>query len=505
MPRPTQSFSTLSLSPLNSLISRRFIMKKIFLLAGLIASLGFSAVAKDGYKITVKFTDLKLKDSLVYLAHYYGKPLPTIYKADSGYFDKNNTITFTSAESQIGGIYIILLGNHSTYFEFLLNNGDDMTITATSKDLPTGLEFKGSPENERFVAYQKYLRNFGSKQQELQKEIGAAKTASDTAAVRAKATVASKELIKYRMDYVRNYPHSLLANIFSALWIPTVPEGEHRLANGNIDSTFPYTYYKKHYWDMFDFTDDRLVQTPIYDTKIDEYFNKLVLPTVDSMERESDTILAKTRGHKEIFKYTLWWLTRNAENSKIMGMDELFVYLVEKYFMKGDAYWLSQEDLQKYIDRVQKIAPNVLGNVGPEIEMQDFSGKKIKLSSVKAKYTMLVFWEPSCGHCQKELPQLDSAYNAALKAKGVKVYAIRTEDDPQKWQDFIKEHHLEDWINVYDPEHLSDYRSKYDVYSTPVIYLLDENKKIIGKRLDHSNVGQVIEMYERKAKSAKAN
>ena len=56
--------------------------------------------------------------------------------------------------------------------------------------------------------------------------------------------------------------------------------------------------------------------------------------------------------------------------------DADFVYLVEKYFMKGDAYWLSQEDLQKYIDRVQKIAPNVIGNVGPEITMQDIDGKE---------------------------------------------------------------------------------------------------------------------------------
>ena len=117
---------------------------------------------------------------------------------------------------------------------------------------------------------------------------------------------------------------------------------------------------------------------------------------------------------------------------------------------------------------------------------------------------MLVFWTPSCGHCQKEIPLLDSVYNASLKAKGVKVYAVRTEDDPKQWQDFIAKNHLEDWINVYDPNHYSDYRSKYDVYSTPVIYLLDENKKILGKKLDHSNIMQVIEMQERKGKSAQA-
>ena len=87
-----------------------------------------------------------------------------------------------------------------------------------------------------------------------------------------------------------------------------------------------------------------------------------------------------------------------------------------------------------------------------------------------------------------------------LKAKGVKVYAVRTEGDEKLWKEFIEKHQLKDWINVYDPEHTSNYRSMYDVYSTPVIYILDEKKIIRGKRLDHTNVLEVIEMLEKKAK-----
>jgi peroxiredoxin len=480
-------------------------MKKALLLAALFCGLAGFAQAKDGYKISVKFTDLKLKDSLVYLAHYFGKPLPTIYKADSAKFDNNNVATFTSTEPEIGGIYIILLSDHKTYFEFLMSNGDEFSITAKSSALPTGLEFKGSPENERFVAYQKYLQEFATKQNKLQADLGNAKSSADTAAIRNKAVTLSKELMTFRTDYMTKYPNSLLADVFGALWVPTVPEGQHLKADGTTDSSFAYKYYKAHFWDKFNFKDNRLVQTPIYEAKIEEYFNKLVLPLPDSMKHEADIIIERSRGSKDIFKYNLWWLTRNAENSKIMGMDEVFVHLVEKYYMKGDAYWLSHEDLQKYIDRAQKIAPNVIGNIAPEINMQDINGKKIPLSSIKSKYTLVVFWAPSCGHCQQMIPKIDSAYRASLKSKGVKVYAVRSEDDPKEWQDFIKKNNLQDWTNVYDPERTSDFRSKYDVYSTPIIYLLDENKKIIGKRLDQNNIGLVIENYERKNKSVGAN
>ena len=64
---------------------------------------------------------------------------------------------------------------------------------------------------------------------------------------------------------------------------------------------------------------------------------------------------------------------------------------------------------------------------------------------------------------------------------------------------------MTDWLHVYDPDHTQPYKSQYDVYSTPVIYLLDEKKIIRGKRLDHSNLGSLIEMLEKKDKTTSKN
>jgi thiol-disulfide isomerase/thioredoxin len=126
------------------------------------------------------------------------------------------------------------------------------------------------------------------------------------------------------------------------------------------------------------------------------------------------------------------------------------------------------------------------------------------LGSFKAKYTVVVFYSPTCGHCQHEIPLLDSAYKADLKAKGVKIFTVSTEGDQKAITDFIKKNHIDEWTNTWNPDNTSDYHSKYDVYSTPTIYLLDEKKIIRGKRLDHSNIGGLIDMLNRKAKD-KAN
>jgi peroxiredoxin len=344
----------------------------------------------------------------------------------------------------------------------------------------------------------RFLKGFAEMQQSLQKQYAEAKSPADSTKVREKMVSTSKGLTEYRRAYVGKHSNSLLASIFNALEIPQVPEGKHYLADGKEDTLFGYNYYKAHYWDGFNFKDDRLIHTPIYDAKLDEYMNKMVMPYEDSVIKEGDMLLAKVRGQKELFKYTLWWLTRNAESSKIMGMDRVFVYLVENYYMRGDAYWLDNEALGKYYDRASKIAPNLIGKVGAEIKMKDLDNKEVSLSGIKSDYTLLIFWDPTCGHCTKEIPAIDSLYQAVLKKKGVKIYAVRTEGDEKLWREFITKHKLTDWVHVYDPEHKSNYRTMYDVYSTPVLYLLDDKKIIRGKRLDHSNIMDVINMLENK-------
>jgi peroxiredoxin len=120
------------------------------------------------------------------------------------------------------------------------------------------------------------------------------------------------------------------------------------------------------------------------------------------------------------------------------------------------------------------------------------------LYDVKAKYTVMIFWDHGCGHCKKEIPKLVEQYNSKLKAKGVQVYAIETEDKPKEWKQFIKEHKL-NWINVCEPDDYKRAVTKkiYDIYSTPVIYLLDENKIIKAKRIDSEQIVNIVDMLEK--------
>ena len=47
-----------------------------------------------------------------------------------------------------------------------------------------------------------------------------------------------------------------------------------------------------------------------------------------------------------------------------------------------------------------------------------------------------------------------------------------------------------------NPMASSDWRDKYDIYSTPVIYLLDSNKKILAKRISYEQIVEIIALKE---------
>jgi len=49
---------------------------------------------------------------------------------------------------------------------------------------------------------------------------------------------------------------------------------------------------------------------------------------------------------------------------------------------------------------------------------------------------------------------------------------------------------------VFDPIHINNLKEKFDIYSTPVIYILDSEKRIKAKRLGAEQVPQMLQTLE---------
>jgi thiol-disulfide isomerase/thioredoxin len=88
-----------------------------------------------------------------------------------------------------------------------------------------------------------------------------------------------------------------------------------------------------------------------------------------------------------------------------------------------------------------------------------------------------------CSHCKTEIPKLLNLYHEFQNEnKDVKVFSVYVYHEVDKYIKYINDNKL-DWINVYDGAYNNNVVDKYEVRTTPVIYILDENKVIKVKKI----------------------
>ncbi len=462
-------------------------------LLGLMLLIALPAFSQKGYKIKVHIAPLH--DTVCYFGNYYGDKT---YIKDTARIDHNSNVVFKGKDSIGGGIYLVVTPR-KTYFEVIIDKSRDFSLKTDTADFIKNMEVSGSPENQVFYNYQKFIQKLEDSITTLQRLETKNKGNKDSAKILgAQLRHITKEIADYRNKIISNYPQSFFARVLETMKEPDVPSDPPKTPAGKvIDSFYAYHYYKAHLFDNTDFSDSRLLRTPVLAAKVKNYLTNYTFQIPDSIIVAADMILEKAKASKEVFKYFLTEFTHEYETSKIMGMDAAFVHLVQRYYLSGQADWVDREQMDKLRDRVNKITPNLLGSYAPILTMQDTSFHPVSLYDVKAKYTLVIFWKYDCGHCQHEIPILVDEYNKKLKARGVTVFTGCTGDDTTEWKKFIRNYKMGDFINTFDPEMQSNYFNKYDVYSTPTIYLLDENKKIIAKRIDVDQIPDFIDHLEK--------
>jgi thiol-disulfide isomerase/thioredoxin len=113
----------------------------------------------------------------------------------------------------------------------------------------------------------------------------------------------------------------------------------------------------------------------------------------------------------------------------------------------------------------------------------------------------LIFWDVDCGHCQKEVPKILEIYHDLQKEnKEVKVFSVYTQCDTEKYNKYIIDNKL-DWFNVYDGVYINNLKEKYDIVTTPELYILDKNKVIKAKKIAAEDIKSIIYQMEKEYKT----
>ncbi|MCB2220545.1 MAG: redoxin domain-containing protein [Bacteroidetes bacterium] len=462
----------------------------LMLVVGFQATL-FSGYAQSdkGFYIEVEIKDIP--DSVLYLANYYGDKT---YLTDTAYRDNKGNFTFEADTLLPGGIYILAGQTNNKYFELIIDQGQRFKVQSNLSGLFSDIKFKNSIENELFYRYINFNVNL---QKEIQQQSADKKRldpGNDSIELIDK-TIAD---MRIRLDSVKQQiivkgDGSFVSVLLRAMDDPD-PADFPLTSNQREDSVFMYQYYKNHYWDQFNPADARLLRTPLYHRKLETFFTKVVFQHPDSIILEIDKFVAKLDSNPETFKYTVWYLTYKFETSNIMGFDEIFVHMVDRYYLTGKAFWTSESTIKTLKQRADALRNILIGTPAPNMILLDTSGGFKSLYQQNALYLIVFFYESDCSHCRKEIKALKKWDET--DTLNVKVFAVCTDTNLVKWKKYIRDQDL-NWVHVNGTRSVTpDYHGLYDINVTPTIFLLDENKKILAKRL---KVEQLIPFIEHHA------
>lgn len=461
--------------------------------------LGTALLAQDGYEIKVTFKPFKKQ--YIYLGHYFGKTYPII---DSVMLDDKSEAVFRGTKKLNGGIYLIGYPGRNGFFEILVDKQQHFSVIADTATLATGAKFINSADNVLFTAYQQRMQASGKKIKSLQDKLKTAGNAKDSAAIATELEKEDKAVMAYREEVIKKNEGSLLSALLIAMREPVLT-GKLKDPKNKADSLEAYHFYKSNYWNGVNFWDGRLAYTPFFEDKVDKYYTQLVQPQPDSLIKEIDYMLGFASINEEMNRFLLIKFVNRYLNQKYMWEDAIFVHLFEKYFSNKEYAWLNEKGKKTITDRAYSLMANIMGSPASDIELPDTAGKTTSLYGLNAAYTVLVFWDPTCGHCKEVLPKVDSFYQAKWKAAGIKVFSVAKETDGTKkdWLDFIKNNQLQEWTHVYYSKaddklridnNIPGYSQLYDILSFPTLYLLDKEKRIIAKKLTYQQIDDIWQL-----------
>jgi thiol-disulfide isomerase/thioredoxin len=515
-----------------------------------------SGVFGQNFTYTLKVKGLSA-DQDVYLANYFGDKLYyyDTAKSEAGIVKfERNTVK--------GGVYAVVLPGPKT-FEIILSEDETKIVLETDTvDFVKTMKVIKSDENKAFYAYFNYLSD-------MQKKAAPLRGKKDQAS-KDQLQAYDKEVKAYQKNLSVENKDNLFGSIISMSLDPEVPK---ELIGDTTKQMERYQFYKNHYFDDYHLNDSRIVRTPIFAKKIKYFFEKVCIQHPDSILQEAFSLIDQLPEGSDLFKYVVHTLTYKYETSKIMGMDAVFVGIALRYYCRGSngqtkAFWLEEQylesirkaekafskaksdletaesggiedeiskakteyenrekklkeatkndKLKEICDRATTLSRLRLFGPAPDLILQDTSETEwVDIRNIPNEYKILIFWDPGCGHCKKEIPKLKKVYDEIRARKmDIEIIGINTELENKAWKKYIRENNLE-WINISDNPEVNgnarkyiteqkkttlnslNFRDIYDIFSTPQIFLLDKDNNIVAKKI---GVFNLVDILERKLK-----
>lgn len=499
-------------------------MKKLFF-SIIVVVVSLQLQAQQGYEIRMHLPNVK--DTVAYLTYFqFGNKITR----DTCHKIKNGEIVFKGKGRLENGIYALTGQNKRNYFDFFIDETTqhlELKSNEAENQLKDVAALNSQSENDFF----NYIRYLIAQNREIQEAVAKGKGLSkkdSIAVVMPQLRAKLKGIYEHEEQFIAQNKGSYMADVIN-LKIDRSLYDAPNASNGRPDSLLIKKYFRQHFWDGVDFNRDGIYRNQFFAAKINNYLDNVIAFDTDSVSVAIDKLFLKTKSNPALSKLLMDHLVSKYEQAS-MGFDKILLYLADTYFKTGKAksFYPDPSDFSRVLKRADKIRPLQIGQVAPDLFMikasdrdkiakmgfeslknnneltQKFTANEktirdmfLRMNSVQAEYLIVVFWDADCSHCKIEIPKLLNVYHQLQKqGKDVKVYSVYVQHEPDKYLKYIADKNL-DWINVYDGVYYNNVIDKYEVITTPTLYILDKNKVIIGKKVPVEKIPLFLETLAR--------
>ena len=384
----------------------------------------------------------------------------------------NNTYQFNLNNNHPG--FYRLVFNNKKWIDFVYDN-EDVTIETDLENILDRTSIIQSDGNKIYYDFINLNKDYKIKTELLQLIIARYPDNDEY------LQITKEKLLNVQEDYLyfinaasQVNPNSFIARYVRSAQLPVFDLG--------TASDQQLTYFKSHALDKVNFSDDALIYSDAFTNKAIEYLSYYRNPQLPMslLEKEFeyaiDSILHKAKINEIVYKHIVEYLL---DGFKQYGFDNVINYIVENYVIKDDI--CLDEKLETTLERrINQSKYFKIGKPVPDITLNDISGLKIELNSIKSEKTLIIFYASWCPHCKKLLPEIYQLYKNQ-EIKNVEVLAVSIDTLKTDWLNFINNNKL-NWLNVSD---LKGWQGRpvldYFIYATPTMFLIDNQKTIISK------------------------
>lgn len=415
---------------------------------------------------------------------------------DSSIVDANGHFTIKRKKPLPAGYFYFLLPNGKNFAILLDKNEQFFTLKANVNDFAGTMQVTNCLNTD--LLYQNF-RFQGAQEAELNQLSATLKKSAPgspeyvTAKTRQEALLADRK--KHLDDIYAAHPNALFTKFKQAGANPDYVE--FKKPNGDMDTVRQVVYYRSHFWDGVDFTDERLIHTPVIANKLKRYMKELTPQRPDSIIAVADELIRRVMPYKPYFQLFSNWIALQYENTKTTVMDgeAAYVHIINNFFTPELAFWDTRENIEKLRKHAWEMEASLLGKKGPDVRAKNQYGYEKSLYEITAPVVVVFMFSPDCEHCQKDADAIEALYKK-WKPQGVEFFGIGVNTNETDWKMFIEKHKFS-FTNVYDPTNRAIY-AKYYVDITPELYVLDKNRTIVAKNLHAEQLEAIFEKELRK-------